>query len=490
MEHRDTVVRCLDDSDLSIRMRALELLTGMVTKKNLPDIVKRLMRQLLPASEDHATLNEKASSMTTADKHYSKEVIDRILSICARDTYSLISDFEWYISILIRLIKVPFVSVGDKIASQLVDISVRVKSIREFVVNEMVCLLKDPLLIESSTKEENNTSVSFVSKIPDILEALTARGILKLPFSIQAVCIHAALKLFSHWIASCDANDKTFIEFSHATVESFRKFESSFDIEVQERVHDWHILSYNIQASSAIMLLELVSKSESVDVKHLSSLFYGELNPVAPSAQKKVPVPDGLDLESWIVPPTQSKEENDTLIDPWEHFTSATYEDVEAHAINSRNSASAGVQRQSDPFYIPIESSVDVDSIPIVNLNVEEVTENMQDDISPKIEDDLERRRYLAANDPDTLAVLSVDLSPVVFSESESRFEKQRAALLSADLKSVTPEFQVTRKRLDSETVVKKDKGSTKSSSAKRDKGDKAEKKKKKKVEGKKTKKV
>eukprot|EP00061_Rhincodon_typus_P014997 g42427.t1 len=30
------------------------------------------------------------------------------------------------------------------------------------------------------------------------------------------------------------------------------------------------------------------------------ALFAGELNPVAPKAQKKVPLPDGLDLDAWI----------------------------------------------------------------------------------------------------------------------------------------------------------------------------------------------
>jgi AP-3 complex subunit delta-1 len=47
--------------------------------------------------------------------------------------------------------------------------------------------------------------------------------------------------------------------------------------------------------------------------------FHQELNPVAPKAQKKVPVPEGLDLDTWIhepVPdpePESSEEEDDFL---------------------------------------------------------------------------------------------------------------------------------------------------------------------------------
>ncbi len=35
----------------------------------------------------------------------------------------------------------------------------------------------------------------------------------------------------------------------------------------------------------------------------LCSLFAGELNPVAAKAQRKVPVPEGLDLDAWINEP-------------------------------------------------------------------------------------------------------------------------------------------------------------------------------------------
>ena len=40
---RDLIVECLDDRDDSIRLRALDLISGMVSKKNLMEIVKKLM---------------------------------------------------------------------------------------------------------------------------------------------------------------------------------------------------------------------------------------------------------------------------------------------------------------------------------------------------------------------------------------------------------------------------------------------------------------
>lgn len=44
----------------------------------------------------------------------------------------------------------------------------------------------------------------------------------------------------------------------------------------------------------------------------LAELFSGDLNPVAPKAQRKVPVPEGLDLDAWInPPPSDSSDDSD-----------------------------------------------------------------------------------------------------------------------------------------------------------------------------------
>ena len=52
-----------------------------------------------------------------------------------------------------------------------------------------------------------------------------------------------------------------------------------------------------------------------VVTEELKNYFYGDLNPVAPKAQKKVPIPEGLDLDVWINQPEEesSDEEPDSL---------------------------------------------------------------------------------------------------------------------------------------------------------------------------------
>lgn len=67
---------------------ALDLLTGMVTKKNLRDIVKKLI--------DH---------VHTADGHYKDNLVEKIIGICSQDSYHFVADFEWYITVLMTLVR-------------------------------------------------------------------------------------------------------------------------------------------------------------------------------------------------------------------------------------------------------------------------------------------------------------------------------------------------------------------------------------------------
>lgn len=89
------------------------------------------------------------------------------------------------------------------------------------------------------------------------------------------------------------------LQLSELVCEKLPHFVSSGDLEVQER------------ASSALHLMKYVHKQLLKDDTGLSAemtaLFAGELNPVAPKAQKKVQIPDGLDLDAWINEPLSSE---------------------------------------------------------------------------------------------------------------------------------------------------------------------------------------
>lgn len=111
-------------------------------------------------------------------------------------------------------------------------------------------------------------------------------------------------------------------------------FISSGHIEVQERASSAYILvqmlreqfpstTEVVDADSMLVMTEKpeVAKENDTEsiplgaieiVQEMAVLFAGDLNPVAPKAQKKVPLPEGLDLDAWInPPPAESSESSD-----------------------------------------------------------------------------------------------------------------------------------------------------------------------------------
>ena len=78
-EHKDLILGCLEDDDVTIRMRALDLITSMVNQRNVQAIVRRMSEHL-----------------QQSEGVYREHVLSRILQIGAQDNYSYIVDFEWY----------------------------------------------------------------------------------------------------------------------------------------------------------------------------------------------------------------------------------------------------------------------------------------------------------------------------------------------------------------------------------------------------------
>lgn len=108
-------------------MRALDIVTGMVTQKNLKELVKRLIQHLVPSDKS-----------VSLEAQYRAEVVNRIVTLCSQDTYELVLDFEWYIDVLVDLIHYSGVNASKQLNSQLMDVGIRVVAVREYAVQMMV----------------------------------------------------------------------------------------------------------------------------------------------------------------------------------------------------------------------------------------------------------------------------------------------------------------------------------------------------------------
>ncbi|KAL1915223.1 uncharacterized protein VTP21DRAFT_7499 [Calcarisporiella thermophila] len=454
-EQKEIILECIDDADISIRLRALDLVVGMVNRRNLTDVVKRLMSHLLPhntptpasPTPQSTSTTSEPSSLMLLDPAYRTDIIHRILFICSQNSYAAITSFEWYLAVLVDLTYVAGVNVGEALKAQLMDVGVRVKSVRPFVVRMGVRLLEDLKLLETADNPESNAEVlyaaawmvgeyfEYLTEPVKVLELLLQPTAEKLAAPVQAVYVHNILKIYSRWASSVAergvwdvaARDEV-LGVTQKIIEGLSPFCRSMDLEVQERACNireiLHIVqeelqrpltsSHNIAADEFLGLDEHSRTKSPAILAELSSLFDSyELNPVAPKAQRKVPVPEGLDLEAWInepLPP-EVEEENESEGEEVYAYAGAMAmgtagetkrrhkkekKSKKGKVVESSDEEERERRRQArkerlrhDPFYIgdgpartPTPTStaskekereeLDVDTIPIVRLTMDE----------------------------------------------------------------------------------------------------------------------
>uniref|UniRef100_A0A3B5LR25 AP-3 complex subunit delta-1 n=1 Tax=Xiphophorus couchianus TaxID=32473 RepID=A0A3B5LR25_9TELE len=366
--HKDLILQCLDDKDESIRLRALDLLYGMVSKKNLMEIVKKLMLHV-----------DKAEGTT-----YRDELLTKIIDICSQSNYQYITNFEWYISILVELTRLEGTRHGHLIASQMLDVAIRVKAIRAFAVAQMATLLDNAHLLTGNTQRNGICEVLYAAawicgefsehleNPMQTLEAMLRPKVATLPGHIQAVYVQNAAKLFATVLKGEEGNtDGTAAqEASQLMIDRLPLFVQSANLEVQER------------ASCILQLVKYIQKLQQKDVEvaeEVNALFAGELNPVAPKAQKKVPVPEGLDLDAWInEPPSESESEDEQpkaiFAKEEPKHSRPRHTEVDEKELARRREARKQEQA-NNPFYIKASPSSQkvspgVEHIPVVQIDL------------------------------------------------------------------------------------------------------------------------
>lgn len=370
-QHQDVILECIDDPDISIRTRALDLVVGMINANNLQTVVERLLRQLsnagtasettdpsqdrgihaeiVPMADDDDDLQasvkpkgQKSAQAPPLPEDYRASVIERILEMCSRDTYTNMNDFEWYIGVLVDLVKqCPSTattgnfnstssmtakekqSIADKIGAELLNVAVRVKAVRP----DAAAAAQSLLLIERrdhhfGSRGSGNQGVlagaaflagEYATMLPDpeaVLTSLLQSSTAQLPTNTLINYLQAIPKIFSvitnnertSWTSSRQSNTTLLIA---RIVHFLEPLTMHPNLDVQERAVEY--LDLMRLASEAVSSHEPSSDgSDFVDpplliTQAIPSLFSGvELNPVAVAALRKVPQPDDIDLDAPI----------------------------------------------------------------------------------------------------------------------------------------------------------------------------------------------
>jgi AP-3 complex subunit delta len=361
-QQEDVILECIDSADISIRIKALDLVQGMVSSDNLISIVSRLMRQLKSASandgngvrpdpadfdsEDEAfertNPSERAKDNTPPlPDDYRIDVINRILSMCSQQNYSNLTDFEWYIDILTQLVRTApqprpasdadFYStstkstvgdVSERVGDELRNITVKVHAMRPACVEaaELIMAqfgkdapightvvsgaLKPVAWIVGEFASETRSPEDSLGSLLQLISRTSA------PESLAA-CLQAATKVFSliagDSLAVWTPERKTAISLLMARIiHAFEPLAMHPSLEVQERAVEFiELLKLTAEAVSGqdAASQDAVQEAPLLLTQAIPSLFVGwELNAVAPGAQKNVPFPEGLDLDEPINP--------------------------------------------------------------------------------------------------------------------------------------------------------------------------------------------
>ena len=485
--HQDVIMDCLEDPDISIRLLALDLGAGLVNSNNLIPVVTHMLRQLSqtpllfsdandrrdrangvePAADSdgedpEAVLKPMAGHENIAPRlppELRLEMVRQIIQMCSQDTYSNITDFEWYIDVLVRLVGLTRLASSCLSQRKTIDIGsykgeqhlqeADLESVLGWELRNVAVRVQT--VRPEAVKAAYSLVASFANEVPLSTGGVAAQGVLapavwvvgeycgcmeaaNLTFdplihprvqSLLPVTICAYLQAIpkvlatltrreSHWNSERQSMKSLLL----ARIERFLlPLVSHPQIEVQER------------SVQLIELIRIALQSIAGNEPHNASppplltqaipeLFVGfNLNPVASAAQRKVPLPDNLDLNASInenlrllLDHASETPSFDAGVEDFDSFynrrsvmtmhgpalkslasvkpKSSANDRVRHDKTTVQNRTERRNRDKDDPFYIGVDdmsrpptpfheilestngNDVDVDSIPIMNLDL------------------------------------------------------------------------------------------------------------------------
>ena len=366
-DHQDVILECIDDADISIRTRALDLVVDMVNGNNLQMVVERLLKQLKtagkasPVSEpendraahegvipmadddDEDTVSvrkgdHKSDQPPPLPEDYRQSVIERILEMCSKGNYTNMDDFEWYITVLVELVRQcpstvvggasgsqgsPKQTMADAIGDELRNVAVRVKGVRPEAAAAAQSLLlldnRDENFAQTTESAQNVLAAAafiageYSAMLPDpaaVLASLVHSTSVQLPTHALASYIQAIPKVFAtltsdEQIPWTESRRSEIILLVARITHFLEPLNLHPSLEIQERAVEY--LDLMRLASEAVSAQQVgpdhdgYAEPPLLLTQAIPSLFTGmDLNPVAPDAVRNVAAPEGLDLDAPI----------------------------------------------------------------------------------------------------------------------------------------------------------------------------------------------
>lgn len=488
--HQDIILECVDDPDLTIRERALDMISGVVTEQTIYAVVTRLKQQLTP----DLVVND----AFVMPRSYRVEVIRKIIEVCSKDMYSLLPDFDWYSSVLVELVQLADGAdeVGSEIGEQLRDIAVRVRDVRDVVVSAAVNLTSRQYCY-SNMPSVLTPALWIIGEYPQFITSPVEVSYLVIQLissnvggatgtildnnesaqslaSIAITGIQALVKIYAFFVnisIGWTANRAEVIKaLTDKLVEFMESFSTSLNFEVQERAVEFLELFKLIQQALEEHP-EVSGEAPRLLTVAIPSLFNSyELNPVAPGSQWRIAIPEGLDLDQEIYPPHLISD--DEIEDDWDVLGGGGVEPESVGIVGSGEEWKSSVSRivkqdqaelaeeterrrlerierqKEDPFYISVSSAAGtpVDARSMTPEGLQKHYPHLQEEGSQRSSLDIDN---IPINKLDLAGPISTKRRPRVAImkdemvegaiDSDNGSQKAAAALAGPSKKSVKP---------------------------------------------------
>ena len=265
-KYRPLILACLSDQDVTIRTRALDLLTGMTTRKNLMELVSQLLTHVEMASGT-----------------YKLDLVAKIIEMCSSEKYTLLQDFAWYLDVLFQIGHMRGIDPhGELLRAQVTDVALRVLPVRPYavrrsmeillereqqflagtdndlygdngrgkhmmheilpaiawIIGEYSDLIRRALSIDPAEKGEKTFTYDQDSTgtYHAIIQSLSApANTQKLPTTTQKVYLQAAVKVFAAAASDKDVHSKELESCVQTIHRNYPVYMQSLDVEVVER---------------------------------------------------------------------------------------------------------------------------------------------------------------------------------------------------------------------------------------------------------------
>lgn len=215
--HLRTIQYSLDDSDISIRKRALDLLYSICDQDNVVEIIEHLLRYL-----------------TKAEYGIREEMVLKIAILAEK--YA--TDYQWYIDVILKLLTVAGDYVSEDVWHRVVQIVTNHEHLQSYAAEKVLILLQSPPIHESMIK----VAGYILGEFGHLIEQSKASGIEQFD------------TLYKHF-QSCSPDTKalllsTFMKFinmyddlNEKILSLFKNYHSAIDPEIQQRAVEYSIMA-------------------------------------------------------------------------------------------------------------------------------------------------------------------------------------------------------------------------------------------------------